>query len=864
MRTLACFLVLACGGAATRADDDDAKANARWLAKAESAKERAGLVAKLRRIGPGQAYRRVVTALNAKNPANRRAAAMLLAEWAQELDKPPGSPTRLALGLKDRDAATRAYLVTALSRYGKKAVAPLLRMLKNRRRDTREAAGQALAAQGPAVLSKVVAMLDDEKPRARRGAMHALGWFDDPGDAVFARLQRGVRARDVEERVAAVHGLRGCKGQRAAALPLLAHALRDRNADVARAAMSAALNHGVGGLKTLAGSLGHGTEAREVAIEQEFVKIGESVAELLVAARAEGEPVHRAAVARVLGGYGRRHGYSVIADALRAGLRDKDASVRLACARSVRILVPDAARLALDDITRATRDSDPGVRAAALLTLERMAPKRSQLVEPVGRAAKQHDPRLRAAAAVAGCRLGTVSAEQALALIQPVATKSHFDRTARADAMLMLAVVPGGTAMLLSLAEQTIGDAEAPIRLRAEAIAAVALAIERRGGGFRDRAARLKKATAIAPAVTRALQWLADRRTAGWRAKALGARHDWDVGVTALATLAFLGAGRTDTPVREGLEFLASKQNKTTGEINQFTNRGWAHTTEHAWATLALCEAVDVMGDPKWRPIAQAAVRYCEEARNPHMAWRYKVKGGENDTHVTTLMTQALCVAKYVGLEVDRKALEGARRWVDKISDPNFGQVGYNFPGGEVFRTPDHDQAGNFPSRRSQSMTAAGILMRIMLGEDSRESEMIRKGAKLCLGLKPRWNPHDGSIDMYFWHFGSLAMWQVGGDRYETWRNACHKALLGHQKADGSWPPAGAWGMFGGQGYSTAIGALTLLAPIRYPRWRDINHLPESMHGIFATLKRATNNDPSPFVRASAQRAVKCIKRSLR
>ncbi len=864
MRKLILLLVVAWGASTAHAQPTP-KQLAGELAKARNRWKRATIITALRHAGP-QAYPAVVRALKAKDAVNRRAAAMLLAEFARKLGKAPGSPKALVRKLTDGDALTRDYLVSALSWYGKKPVGPLLKMLKNRKVFAREAAGRALAAQGATVVKKIVALLDDEEPRAQLGAMHALGWFDDPGAVAFARMQRGLGAADPAERAAAAFGMRGCKAQRAQVLPLLAKALRDKNAAVAGAAGAAVTHHGKEGVGILVDALGAGTETQEFATERALIDLGEGAADLLAQSFSKGTPQHRAAVARVLGAYGRQHGFSSIANALREGLGDKDARVRTECARALRIIALDAARLAIKEVVLATKDRDVGVRAAALFTLTRLATEKRQLREPADRASKHHDPRLRAAGAFAQYKNGRIRAGQAVSLIHLGVIDPNLAASERADALSMMQTVPGGVAALVGPGHEILNDGELPGRLRAAAAVALGGAIAGRGAGFRKRTAALAKMDASArSSIRRALDWLERKQSkekGPWPARELGAEDNWDVGITAMSTLAFLGAGRTDEPVRKGLEFLASMQKKT-GEINQFSNRGWTHMCEHAWATLALCEAVDLMDDKKWRPIAQAAVRYCEKARNPYMAWRYKARGGENDTHITALMAQALRVAAHAGLDVDRSAWEGARQWIDKMTDPNFGQVGYNFPGGPVFRGKRLHGRDRFPAEKSQSMTAAGILVRMMLGEDPRMSEMIKKGARLCLLVPPDWNKDSGSIDMYYWHFASLAMVQIGGPLPKRWRSACQKTLVDHQDTDGSWAPVGAWGITGGRGYSTAIGALTLLAPIRYPSWQEAGRLSTPMSRAYKTLKRAAAKDPSPIVRAAARRAAKKIERSL-
>jgi hypothetical protein len=204
------------------------------------------------------------------------------------------------------------------------------------------------------------------------------------------------------------------------------------------------------------------------------------------------------------------------------------------------------------------------------------------------------------------------------------------------------------------------------------------------------------------------------------------------------------------------------------------------------------------------------------------MAWRYEPRGGENDTSVTGWCVMALKSGKFAGLEVDPDAFEGARTWVDKMTDPNFGQVGYNYPGGVPARPPGKQD--RFPAEKSQSMTAAGILTRIFLGEDPRGSEMIRKGANLCVEQPPVWNPDDGSIDMYYWYYGTLALFQVGGKPWRTWNESMKRAIVEHQHPKGSgtrtgsWDPIGAWGDDGGRVYSTACMVMCLEVYYRYDK----------------------------------------------
>jgi hypothetical protein len=301
-----------------------------------------------------------------------------------------------------------------------------------------------------------------------------------------------------------------------------------------------------------------------------------------------------------------------------------------------------------------------------------------------------------------------------------------------------------------------------------------------------------------------------------------GALHD--VGVTGLALLAFLGADYTDRGkhpfarhVRMGLRFLKNSQDED-GVFGSRASHSYMYS--HSIATLAMSEAYWMTRNPLYRKPAQEGLNYLAMARNPYMAWRYEPRGGDNDTSVTGWCVMALKSGKFAGLEVDPDAFEGARMWIDKMTDPNFGQVGYDFPGGAPARP--EGKSDRFPPEKSQSMTSVGILTRIFLGEDPRTSPMIKKGADLCIQTLPDWNPDDGSIDMYYWYYATLALYQVGGSHWREWNKAMKDAIVRHQHGKGtgtrkgSWDPIGAWGDDGGRVYSTATMVMCLEVYYRY------------------------------------------------
>ena len=77
----------------------------------------------------------------------------------------------------------------------------------------------------------------------------------------------------------------------------------------------------------------------------------------------------------------------------------------------------------------------------------------------------------------------------------------------------------------------------------------------------------------------------------------------------------------------------------------------------------------------------------------------------------------------------------------------------------------------------------------------------------------------------YTWYYGSLAMYQMGGRYWATWREECLSDLVKHQRTDGcefgSWRmPSSQYlsGMEGGGGtvYATVMAILSLESFYRY------------------------------------------------
>jgi hypothetical protein len=347
-------------------------------------------------------------------------------------------------------------------------------------------------------------------------------------------------------------------------------------------------------------------------------------------------------------------------------------------------------------------------------------------------------------------------------------------------------------------------------------------------------------------AVTAALRWLARHQNAdgSWSADGFGAacacagkgESDYNVGVTGLSVLAFLGAGYTpvskdgkemidpafpdrqlhfgDT-VKRGLQYLISMQDPE-GCVGE---RGQKYLYNHAIAALALSEGYGMTGsNPIFEP-ARKAIEFLVAAQNPGKGWRYSSRGGDNDTSVTGWAVMALKSAELSDLKPPAAAYKGALAWLDEATEKNgYYRVGYTQAGtGKVFVPGKNEQFADHPS-----MSAVAVLSRIFIQKSQREPALT--AVNFLASDLPAWK--SGQVDFYYWYYASLALFQFDGPKgafWAKWNEPMKAALLPHQETaqhrcgNGSWDPAqDRWGFEGGRVYATAINCLTLEVYYRY------------------------------------------------
>jgi hypothetical protein len=304
----------------------------------------------------------------------------------------------------------------------------------------------------------------------------------------------------------------------------------------------------------------------------------------------------------------------------------------------------------------------------------------------------------------------------------------------------------------------------------------------------------------------------------------VGGTDDYDMGCTGLALLAFLGAGHTHkhgkfkNTVKKTLKALKDRQTPD-GCFGPKSKEGhWIYN--HAMATMAMAEAYGLSNkSPLLQGTAQKAVDFLLDCQNPYLGWRYGKQTGENDSSVTSWATLALKSAKISGLHVPKESFDGALNWFDRVTDEAYFRTGYTTKGDNGSRLVEAMEK----FQPSDAMTAAALACRIFILESEANARPEILGAgNLLKNNPPKWEDKAGTIDMYYWYYGTLAMFQLGRQYWKAWNEPMKNALVPTQQREGcqngSWDPIGAWGTAGGRVYSTAINCLSLEIYYRYGR----------------------------------------------
>ncbi|MHC4957673.1 MAG: HEAT repeat domain-containing protein [Planctomycetota bacterium] len=319
----------------------------------------------------------------------------------------------------------------------------------------------------------------------------------------------------------------------------------------------------------------------------------------------------------------------------------------------------------------------------------------------------------------------------------------------------------------------------------------------------------------------------------------VGARlGGWDVGMTGIAVLAFYGAGYRptdgrykDTVLRAQI-YCAARQ-WADGDFGGQGDLIGGYT--RPIAAIAVAEAYGTTKDPEYLERARRSVAHIIRIQYDDAGWRYRLGGqAPGDTSVTGWNAWAIATAKKFGIPVDAMGLEGSNTLIDMFSsrvtqdeeyyntDPRyFFEVGR----GQSF---EHFTGYNAREETRPPMTAIGLICKVLMGRKRSHPYCIGAANRLLQTI-PEYDENRNQIKYatgaeypsYYWYYGSLAMYQMGGRFWRKWSRPLltegipNTQITGDECAAGSWESTNL-DSIGGRVYTTSMCVLTLETFYRY------------------------------------------------
>lgn len=376
---------------------------------------------------------------------------------------------------------------------------------------------------------------------------------------------------------------------------------------------------------------------------------------------------------------------------------------------------------------------------------------------------------------------------------------------------------------------QALGDA--PAAATAPAIGAL---LDGREPGTRERlVAAFGGSDATEAAVAKALDWLARQQGKDglWSLQGPyrdGANQENKLAATALALLAFQGAGNTPTAgthqrvVAAGWAALLAKQvagnaDATDDELRRSgVGRFEISLTDpparqglyaHAQATIALCELYGMTKDRAYEQPARRAVAYAVAAQGRNGGWRYE-PGQDGDMSVTGWYMMALKSAQMAGIDVPTETFANLNRFLDTVAVDGGRRYGYRHE--RLAALVDADDAKLVRTAAgpvTDAISAEGLLCRQYLGWP-RDRPELTAGVEVL--LRSKFLDWEADKDVYAWYYITQVVHHGGGQPWVRWNDRMKELLPAVQVArgseQGSWDPAlDKWGPWGGRLFTTCF-----------------------------------------------------------
>lgn len=313
-------------------------------------------------------------------------------------------------------------------------------------------------------------------------------------------------------------------------------------------------------------------------------------------------------------------------------------------------------------------------------------------------------------------------------------------------------------------------------------------------------------------AVERGLAWLASvqKPNGAWVCKighklfeTYEGEEGENVGVTALACMAFMASGNTPgrgpygAAVDRGLGFVLSCVRDTDGYITHDGTRMY----EHAFATMFLSEVYGMTKRRDVRVKLQRSVGLIVNAQCENGGWRYSPTPVDADLSVTVSTVQALRAARNVGISVPLDTIEKAIKYVRDCAAGQ-GRNGFRYQCGAA--GADYN---NFDPRVTVPLTACGLVALASAGDYT--SAEVQNGIRFLDRLRENQPLRWGEYHYFYGHYYATQAYYLVGARavWREYRDAFLAEVLGNQDPDGHWDDDV------GPTYATAMACLLLCLP---------------------------------------------------
>ncbi|HEV3005556.1 MAG TPA: squalene--hopene cyclase [Pirellulales bacterium] len=333
-----------------------------------------------------------------------------------------------------------------------------------------------------------------------------------------------------------------------------------------------------------------------------------------------------------------------------------------------------------------------------------------------------------------------------------------------------------------------------------------------------------------------------------WLAREQGPEGNWgsnDLGLVGMGTLAFLAAGHAPSHgpyasnVQKAIDYML-RHARPSGLLNIADPQRDMYN--HGLATFVLGQAHGMCDDPRLTGVLDRALKLIAAAQCDDGGWDYRAvrQPHGHDLSLMVMQAKALRGAVDSGLEVPAGVIDLAIRGVRAHYLPADGRK-------DADEAAQREMPGQFTydgQHGSLAMAACGVVCLQEFGQydDWRIAKNLDVIVRAVKALAPKPASGELPLDAYTLYYVGQALYQVGGDEWETTYPRLRDALVANQirsaddpRRDGQWHNTQHVTGKPGDLYATAAACFVLAIPNRYLPILQEGHIDSLRDRIQAT-----------------------------